>query len=52
MVGPWPPSTVPATSSTDTSSSMAMKARQRPVSSTPAMPQTWFLGKPVTFWKT
>jgi hypothetical protein len=40
MSGPCPPRTVPATSATDTPSSMATKARQRAVSRVPAMPTT------------
>jgi hypothetical protein len=41
-----PPRTAPATSVTDTPSSMATKALQRAVSSVPAMPTTRFFGKP------
>ena len=37
---PWPPSTKPVTSRTDTPSSQARKVRKRAESSTPAMPIT------------
>jgi hypothetical protein len=47
MVSPWPPSTKAWVFSTETSSSMAMKARKRAESRTPAMPMTRCLGSPL-----
>src|SRR6266566_4081462 len=49
MVSPWPPSTNAVTFSTDTFSSRAMKVRKRAESSTPAMPNTRWVGKPDFF---
>ena len=47
MVSPCPPRTKAWVFSTDTFSSMAMNARKRAESSTPAMPMTRFLGNPL-----
>ena len=47
MVSPWPPSTKAWVFSTDTFSSMAMKALKRAESSTPAMPMTRLAGNPL-----
>jgi len=47
MESPWPPRTSASTSRTETPSSMAMKARKRAESSTPAIPTTRSGGKPV-----
>src|SRR5436190_497300 len=49
MLSPWPPSTNAVTFSTDTFSSRAMKVRKRAESSTPAMPNTRWVGKPDFF---
>jgi len=48
MVSPWPPSTNALVFSTETPSSMAMNARMRAESRTPAIPNTRCLGKPDT----
>jgi len=47
MSSPWPPSTSACTSAMETFSSSATKSRKREVSSTPAIPTTRSLGKPV-----
>ncbi len=47
MVSPCPPRTNAVTFSTLTPSSMAMKARKRAESSTPAMPMTRLREKPL-----
>ncbi len=49
---PWPPSTKPVTSCTETCSSHAMNVRKRAVSSTPAMPKQRSRVSPVSFWAT
>ena len=47
IVSPWPPSTNAWMFSTDTFSSIAMNARMRAESSTPAMPMTRSRGNPL-----
>ena len=46
MVSPWPPSTKPVTSSTETLNSCARNRRNRALSNTPAMPTTRLAGRP------
>ncbi len=48
IVSPWPPSTKALVFSTETPSSMAMNARMRAESRTPAIPKTRCFGKPDT----
>ena len=48
IASPWPPSTKAVVFSTETPSSMAMKARMRAESRTPAMPTTRRFQKPET----
>ncbi len=45
-MSPWPPSTKPVTSSTETPNSCARNSRNRALSSTPAMPTTRCFGRP------
>src|SRR6266480_2945241 len=52
IVSPCPPSTIAWMSSTETSSASARKARNRAVSSTPAIPMTRSRGNPVTCFVT
>ena len=49
MSSPWPPSTKAVTSSTETLNSSERKWRNREESSTPAMPTTFFAGRPEAF---
>ena len=50
MSSPWPPSTSAWTSCGETPAASATKYWKRAVSSTPAMPTTRFLGKPVILY--